>query len=205
MMNDQETPMVICAWCGTVKRDGSLPASHGICDQCAREQFGAAFQRSAGGTEQKERPRSPLHDGYGVQRRAWPAWSILVWSLVLCAGGLSAQVTAVAEMRNGVAELRIGNPTTTALSVSLDLYRDATKDGQPVTLGDSVLALISPRSFVLKPGDIQVVRLKVHEMVKAGELLRPVILLTPQEADSSTGMRVLIRTRLVTKLRVVAP
>jgi hypothetical protein len=196
-----EQPMIICSWCGFVKREGSLPASHGICDPCAREQFGSAFSPSAR-TEKKEPPRSPLHDGFGVQRRAWPAWAILVWSLLLCVGGLSAQVTAVAELHNGVSEIRIGNPTASPVSVSLDLFRDATRETGPVTLGDSVSALISPRSFVLQPGGIQVVRIKVREPVKPNELLRLATMFTPSVPDSSTGVRLLVRTRLITKLRV---
>ncbi len=26
---------VICAWCGLLLRDGTLPASHGLCETCA--------------------------------------------------------------------------------------------------------------------------------------------------------------------------
>lgn len=28
------TPRVICAWCSRLLHDGTLPASHGICDNC---------------------------------------------------------------------------------------------------------------------------------------------------------------------------
>lgn len=27
---------IICAWCGKVLREGTLPASHGICRECKR-------------------------------------------------------------------------------------------------------------------------------------------------------------------------
>lgn len=31
--------MRICAWCKIILQDGTLPASHGICDACADETF----------------------------------------------------------------------------------------------------------------------------------------------------------------------
>jgi hypothetical protein len=129
----EETPMIVCAWCGTIKRDGALPASHGICDDCAEKEFGSAFQRSAGN---EPPPRSPLHDGYGTAApRLASVVGVALVALVSLAGGLSAQVTAVAEMRNGVAELRIGNPTASPLAVELAVYRDATKDGPARDVG----------------------------------------------------------------------
>lgn len=32
-------PRIICSWCQRLIRDGTLPASHGICAPCAREHF----------------------------------------------------------------------------------------------------------------------------------------------------------------------
>ena len=32
----------ICSWCGKVEFQGSMPATHGICDPCAEKHFGAA-------------------------------------------------------------------------------------------------------------------------------------------------------------------
>ena len=37
-------PLLLCAWCNNVIREGSLPASHGICDRCSR-QVQAELQR----------------------------------------------------------------------------------------------------------------------------------------------------------------
>lgn len=37
---------LICAWCSTLMRDGTLPASHGICPRC-RHRFEADDQPSA--------------------------------------------------------------------------------------------------------------------------------------------------------------
>lgn len=203
----QAPMMLICAWCKKLLRDGAQPASHGICDSCSDETFGShVVGVIARSSQQQDPPRSPLHDGYGVQRRAWPAWSILVWSILFFAGALSAQVTAVAELHSGVAELRIGNPTTAPLSVELTLWRDATKEGQPVALGDSVLALISPASFTLRPGEVQTVRIRVRDTVRTGELLRLATLFTPLDAESpEQGMKLLVRTRLITKVVAVTP
>jgi len=198
----EELPMSICAWCGKTKREGPGPASHGICDPCAEKEFGGYI---VGVIARAARPPEPRHVRWV---HLWPFWSFLLWSLLICAGGLSAQVTATTELRNGVGELRVANPTASPLSVELTLFRDATQEGQPVTLGDSVSARISPRTFVLQPGELQVVRLRVHEILKPNELLRLAILFTPREAeaaDSSTGVRLLIRTRLITKVKAVAP
>lgn len=195
----EEPPQLVCAWCGAVKREGPGPASHGICDPCAEKEFGGYI---IGVIARSAAPPEPRRVRWV---HLWPFWSILFATLLLCTQSVAAQVTAIAEMRNGVAELRIGNPTAAPLGVELSLFRDATKEGQPVTLGDSVSALISPRSFVLQPGSIQVVRVRVRASVKVGELLRPAILFTPLQADSSAGMRLLVRTRLITKMLVEAP
>lgn len=29
--------LVVCAWCGKIKQVGSLPTSHGICEECAKK------------------------------------------------------------------------------------------------------------------------------------------------------------------------
>jgi hypothetical protein len=192
----EEAPMMlVCAWCMTVKREGSLPASHGICDSCSEEVFGGYI---VGVIARAAAPPEPRHVRW---IHLWPFFAFLL----LCAQGVAAQVTAVAELRNGVAELRIGNPTTAPLSVELTLYRDATKEGQPVALGDSVSALISPRAFVLQSGEVQVVRIRVREPVKPNELLRLATLFTPHEAEAAEqGMRLLVRTKLVTKIVAVS-
>jgi len=40
-------PTVICAWCKVVQSEGTLPPSHTICDDCARE-HGYAVEDPAG-------------------------------------------------------------------------------------------------------------------------------------------------------------
>jgi hypothetical protein len=117
------------------------------------------------------------------------------------AGG---QVTAVTEMHRGVAELRVGNPTRSPLTVRLHLYRDKTREGGPVTLGDKVPALISPQTFTLLPGTVQIVRIRVRGLVWPGELLRLTTTYQPRESplEGSGGMRLMVATRVVTKVLV---
>jgi hypothetical protein len=196
---DQAPQRLICAWCMTVKREGSLPASHGICDSCSEEVFGGYI---VGVIARAAAPPEPRRVRW---IHLWPFWSLFAF-LLLCAPTVTAQVTAVAELRNGVAELRIANPTAAPLLVELSLYRDATKEGQPVALGDSVAALISPASFTIKPGEVQTVRIRVRDSVRTGELLRLATLFTPHEVEAAEqGMRLLVRTRLITKVVAVVP
>jgi P pilus assembly chaperone PapD len=125
----------------------------------------------------------------------------LLAGALLCAPAVAAQVTAVAELRSGVATLSIGNPTPGPLHITVQLFRDATVAGGPVTLGDSVSALISPSTFTLQPGEVQTVRIRVKEPVRLGELLRVVTLLDPQPPEAEPpGARLLVRMRLITKL-----
>jgi hypothetical protein len=135
------------------------------------------------------------------------ALAVLVVVLSVTAPEAQGQVTAEAQLSNGVTEVQIGNPTPKLLSVSLSLFRDATQPGKPVALGDSVSALISPSAFTLNPGEIQTVRIRVRESVAPGELLRLASLFTPHEADAlpsgQPGMRLLIKQRLITKVRAV--
>jgi hypothetical protein len=132
------------------------------------------------------------------------ATTSLLLALLLLSRVVRAQVTSVAELRNGVATLSVGNPTSGLLHVTVALYRDATPVDGPVTLGDSILARISPASFFLQPGEIQTVRLRVRAPVRPGELLRLVTLLDPQ-APAGSGIQLVVRTRLITKVRAVIP
>jgi hypothetical protein len=133
--------------------------------------------------------------------------AVLLLLCVLSAGAGGAQVSTETPLRGGVAELKVANTTQRILHVTLGLYRDATPPGQPVTLGKLVGTLISPSAFTLKPGDVQTVRLRVREYVAPRELLRLSTLFTPHEADvppdSASGLRILMRTRVVTKVRAV--
>ena len=36
--NSIPPPKVVCGWCDRTLKDGSLPASHGICPRCMEEQ-----------------------------------------------------------------------------------------------------------------------------------------------------------------------
>ena len=38
---------VNCSWCQAILREGALPASHGICEACAKKYFGAEGGLSA--------------------------------------------------------------------------------------------------------------------------------------------------------------
>jgi hypothetical protein len=198
---EEDAPQVVCAWCSVVKREGSLPASHGICDSCSEREFGGYI---IGVIARSALPPEPRHVRWV---HLWPFWSFLLAALLLCAQGVAAQVTATAVLRDGVAELRVGNPTATPMSIDIALFRDATKADGPVTLGDSVSALISPHAFTLQPGTVQVVRVRVREAVKPNEMLRLATMFTPIEATGEQvgSMRLLIRTRLITRVLAVGP
>jgi hypothetical protein len=121
--------------------------------------------------------------------------------VLACARPLCAQVTATATLHDGVAVLSVGNSTAQPLHVSLSLWRDATPPGGPVTLGDSVPARISPASFVLQPGEIQTVRLRVRAPVRPGELLRLVTTFDPP-TPTGGGVQLTVRMRLISKVVV---
>ncbi len=93
----------------------------------------------------------------------------------------TAQVTASTTLSaEGLAAVRIANPTTDIFEVSVELFHDATLPEGPVSLGALVAGvLISPATFQLGPGEQQVVRIRVRlEEVQAGETLRVVTSLT---------------------------
>jgi len=197
----------VCAWCSVLLHDGVLPVSHGICTDCSERVFGSVdvrWLRDAVSPPSQPVSAKVMKRLKAVAGRRWPAWvSLFLPTVLLCAQGLSAQVTATVELRDSVAELRVMNPTASQMSIDISLFRDATKAGGTVTLGDSVAALISPRLFVLQPGQVQAVRIKVRDSVTAGEMLRLATMFTPQASDSTAGARLLIRTRLISKVLVV--
>lgn len=144
-------------------------------------------------------PRVRLsHPGAGCVARI----PIIVVFLLALASTLVGQVTAVAEMKDGVADVYVGNPSDGRITVSVSLFRDATKDSV-VTLGPPVDALVSPAAFVLEPHTMQLVRIRVRESVKPGELLRLVTVLDPRVApDSTQAPKLTVVMRLITKIRV---
>jgi hypothetical protein len=112
---------------------------------------------------------------------------------------LFGQVSAAVQLHGTDAEMRIANPTPRPLSVTITLYRDATKSGGPVALGDSVSALISPSAFTLKPGAEQMVRLRVMAAMKPSEILRLATTFMPVE-DYRPGMHIVLAVRVLTKV-----
>lgn len=201
----------VCAWCSVLLHDGVLPVSHGICTDCSERVFGSVdvrWLRDAVSPPSQPVSAKVMKRLKAVAGRRWPAWvSLFLPTVLLCAHGLSAQVTATAELRDSVAEIRVGNPTAGPLAIEISLYRDATKGDGPITLGDSVSAIISPHTFTLQPGTVQVVRVRVREAVKPNEMLRLATMFTPLEATGEAvgSMRLLIRTRLITRVLAVAP
>lgn len=141
-----------------------------------------------------------------VGPRAGCIVTLLALLVLLLARSAWGQVTAVAELRRGVAELKIGNPTQQPLAVRISLFRDASDSGGPVVLGDSVSALITPSSFTLGPGELQTVRVRIREPVASDELLRVVTMLDPRVTrDSTPSLQVSVVMRLITKMKVVEP
>lgn len=153
--------------------------------------------------------RSPTPSAPGMQ---WP-WALritlllglLVWIFaIIGVRSLLGQVTAVAEIRNGVGEIFVGNPSKSPLAITVQLYRDATTDSSAVVLGPLVSALVSPATFTLQAGESQIVRVRLREPVAPGELLRVVTILDPRVVvDTTPGLQVTVVTRLITKARVV--
>lgn len=66
----QEQIMVICAWCKKIEKPGTLPASHGICDECAAKL-------------QEEIDEIVEHDDHG-QRLANRDWAVVDSSIADC-------------------------------------------------------------------------------------------------------------------------
>ncbi len=124
---------------------------------------------------------------------------------VAAAGQVTASTVLSAD---GLAAVRVGNPTSDIIAVTVELFHDGTTDG-PVTLGNPVQGLlISPAQFVLGPGELQVVRLRVGlDGVRSGETLRLVTTLTPAPALKEDGgggivLGLVLQRRLITKLVV---
>jgi P pilus assembly chaperone PapD len=141
-----------------------------------------------------------------VGPRAGCVVALLALLVLALARVATSQVTAVAELRGSVAELFVGNPTAGPLHVTVQVFRDATPAGGAVTLGDPVTALVTPATFTLASGEHQIVRLRVRDTVAPGDLLRVVTVLDPRPPDvAGPGARLTVVTRLITKLKVVAP
>jgi hypothetical protein len=180
----------VCAWCGVVIAEGTTNEviSHGICPLCALNHFGIPISDIV---RPEERPRTrPI-------RKLFSSLALLL----LAISPLHGQVTAVADMYNRVTEVRVMNRSTAPLRAVLSIFRDATTPTSPVTLGDSVHALISPSAFMLLPGQVQTVRIMVRDSVSAGELLRLSSLLTPVDTSTAPGMRLVVATQLITKIQ----
>lgn len=190
-------PELICAWCQRKLRIGPPPATHGICEACCMKTFGFAP------SDEESHDTVPLVSRE-FRRMVFGMMAVVLLGIVLLvfnAFRAHAQVTAIAELHQGITEVRVGNPSAWPLAVRLEgLFRDKTTDSTPVTLGDSVHALITPTSFTLQPGEVQTIRIRVRDSVSVGELLRLATLLTPIDTSTAQGARLIIATRLVTKV-----
>lgn len=125
---------------------------------------------------------------------------LLAGALMLCAKLHGQAIPVLTELHGRDGELSIVNPTGSTFHVSISLFRDATLEGGPVVLGDSVPARISPQSFTLLPGATQTVRLRVSGPLKPGELLRLAILCDPVDSVAS-GVVARVALRYITKVR----
>jgi hypothetical protein len=123
----------------------------------------------------------------------------LLAGVLVCARPATAQVDAMLQLHGADGEMRVQNPTRAPLRVSITLYRNAPGT---VPLGDSVAAQISPQAFVLAPGAMRVVRLRVRARLTPHELLRLAVTFTPADRPPP-GMRIALATRVIAK--VIAP
>jgi hypothetical protein len=119
------------------------------------------------------------------------------------------QVAAVVLLgAHGDATIPIRNPARESLTVTVALFHGDTVAGQ-VRLGSPVVALISPDSVTLAPGERQVVRLRVRESLVSGTVLRLVTTWTPlaktaapSVSETTAVARLIMVTRLISKVMV---
>jgi P pilus assembly chaperone PapD len=108
---------------------------------------------------------------------------------------LHGQVDAVLRLSGRDAEMRVANPTTKPLHVSITLFRDS-------TLTDSVPCRISPQTFTLAPGREQVVRLRLRTKPDTSTRYRLGTLFTPDDGQPpQPAMRFVLATRIVTRVQ----
>ena len=111
--------------------------------------------------------------------------------------GYRAQVDAVLQLHGQDAEMRVANPTTRPLRITVTLFRDS-------TLVDTVPARISPSSFTLASGASQVVRLRLRAPMQPGASYRLGTTFTPVEEEEEAPrptMRLVLAVRMLTRVR----
>jgi hypothetical protein len=108
----------------------------------------------------------PLAPARGIARGL--LISALLWALlILTAVQLHGQqVAPTVPLTTGVTSTLVANTSGAAQSVTVGLFYPRSDGVTPDTLRP-VSAVVSPRSFVLQPGDHQVVRLRVRGAVPA--------------------------------------
>jgi hypothetical protein len=117
---------------------------------------------------------------------------------------LLLQVASVLTLSNSEATTHVRNPSTTeAFHVTVALHH-ATQVGSTVTLNGEVRALVSPAAFDLRPGEDQVLRLRLRETIAPGTVLRLVTVFTPTQADTpAPGSETTAVARLITVIRLI--
>jgi len=122
----------------------------------------------------------------------------MVALLIVLGRALAAQVDAVLHLRGRDGEMRVANPTTKTLQVSIALFTDS-------TLTDTVQVRISPRTFSLDPGASQTVRLRLHVPAPPGAAFRLATTFTPEpEVDPAPRptMRFIMAVRYLVRVEV---
>jgi P pilus assembly chaperone PapD len=117
---------------------------------------------------------------------------LIIAALVLSCHHLAGQVDGVLHFKGQDAEFKVANPSSRPLQISITLFRDS-------TLTDSVPARISPQSFTLQVGQMQIVRIRLKQKYPAGAHYRLGTLFTPPEDKKATGMHFVLATRLITR------
>lgn len=131
-------------------------------------------------------------------RMPWPvrlclALGAVVWLFaIIGARSLFAQVAPVVTITAGQGVTQIGNPSRESQAITVTLWRSLTDSGAPAVL-------VSPRSTILSPGSVQLVRLRAREA--CSPLWRYVVLYSPITTRYvTTPVAIHLLTRIVAKI-----
>ena len=140
---------------------------------------------------------------------AIPLWGLIILAvLAFTARPAHGQVAIEVPLSNGAGTTFIRNSSRHTQQVTVALHHGhvATQaDGaRYVALEREVVALVAPAAFVLRPGESQIVRLKLREAVALGTTLRLVSTFTPLTDTTAVmiGARLVQVTRFIAKATV---